>query len=461
MRRLTVLITIIFLILSASVTLADMVPVSPEYWMRQGGTPAPNEILHTVRDGESLYSIAALYGVTVESIAALNNITDFNVVLVGQQLRIPAGGAVATTVPLVEQSAGSTALLTPVPMNAASNVGFAFGVQAFLQGQDVTQVVSSVQDLGTTWVKLRINWADYETTRGQIDFAGMDARVKPFTDMGLNVLLTLASAPAWARSTTVEQGPPIVNQDFANFVGQVAAHYQGEVKAYEIWTEPNVRREWNGKPISPSEYVNLLAVAYNAVKLADPAALVVTAGLAPTAENDGVNAVDDRQFLRGMYAAGAANFSDAVGAQPSGWANPPDSTCCGNNRPAVPAWDDQPAFFFLETLRAYRQIMNDNGDSGAFIWVTGFGWGSSDGIGAPVNPDFGFVTYTDAQEQGQYAVRAFQLGRDLSYVGPMFLSNLNGCVVFGESRTECYWSLLDDTGAPRPIFESVQAATLQ
>jgi hypothetical protein len=289
----------------------------------------------------------------------------------------------------------------------------------------------------------------------------MDARVKPFIDSGSHVLLTLTAAPAWARSTTVEQGPPIMNQDFANFAGQVAAHYSRNVRAYEIWTEPNVRREWNGKPLSAADYVNLLALAYNAIKLADSSALVVTAGLAPTAENDGVNAIDDRQFLRGMYAAGAADFSDAIGAQPGGWANPPDSTCCSNNRPAVPAWDDQSAFFFLETLQNYRQIMNENGDSGTFIWVTGFGWGSTDGIGAPVNPDFGYVVYTDAQEQGQYTVQAFQIGRDLSYVGPMFLSNLDGCTALGEGRTECYWSLLDSSGSPRPVFDAVQAATLQ
>ncbi len=456
MRRLIVLLTIVFLIFSASVTLADVVPISPEHDARQGGTPAP--IIHTVRDGESLYSIAALYNVTVEAIAQLNGITDFNVVLVGQQIQIPGtGGTLATTVPLVEQQQPS-GVVTPVPVNEASNVGFAFGVQVFTPTETV---VASVQELGTTWVKLRINWADFETTRGQIDFAGMDARVKPFTDSGIHVLLTLTAAPAWARSTTVEQGPPIMNQDFANFAGQVAAHYRSSVQAYEIWTEPNVRREWNGKPLNAVEYVNLLALAYNAIKLADPSALVVTAGLAPTAENDGVNAIDDRQFLREMYVAGVANFSDAIGAQPAGWANPPDSTCCSNNRPAVPAWDDQPAFFFLETLQSYRQIMNENGDSGTFIWVTGFGWGSTDGISAPVNPDFGYVVYTDAQEQGQYTVRAFQIGRDLSYVGPMFLSNLNGCTALGETRTECYWSLLDSSGSPRPVFDAVQAATLQ
>ncbi len=448
MRRVIFLCGLIIFMMSTSLALAG----APQSGASQEATPAP--IVHTVRDGESLFSIAALYGVTVESIAQANSITDFNVVLVGQQLQIPAANA-PTTVPVVP--AGQ---ITPFPVNEAENVGFAFGVQAFVPGDDVSQTVSAVQDLGVSWVKIRLDWADFETTRGQINFAAMDARVLPFDQAGKNILVTLASAPIWARPSDVDRSPPIVNEDFGAFVNQVAAHYAGVVDAYEIWTEPNVRREWDGKPLSAVSYVELLKVAYNAVKAADPAALVVTAGLAPTAENDGVNAIDDRQFLREMYAAGAAEFSDAIGAQPGGWANPPDSTCCGNNRPAVPAWDDQPAFFFLETLRAYRQIMNDNDDSGTFIWVTGFGWGSAADSTSPIGIDFGYVAYTDAQEQSQYTVRAFQIGRDLSYVGPMFVANLNGCQVFGEGRAECYWSLVDAAGMARPVFQAVQAATL-
>src|SRR5690606_36100890 len=145
------------------------------------------------------------------------------------------------------------------------------------------------------------------------------------------------------------------------------------------------------------------------------------------ATNDGVTAVADRVFLEQMYQAGIAPFADAIGVHPSGFGNPPDADCCGNNRPAVTGWDDQAAFFFLETLRDYRAIQNRYDDSGAFLWVTSFGWGSAEGINTVLNPDYGYVAFTDAQEQAQYMVRAYQLARDLSYVGPMFLDNLNIC----------------------------------
>lgn len=45
---------------------------------------------HTVQRGETLASIAAQYGVTVADIAAANNITNPNLISVGQELIIPA-----------------------------------------------------------------------------------------------------------------------------------------------------------------------------------------------------------------------------------------------------------------------------------------------------------------------------------------------------------------------------------
>jgi LysM repeat protein len=56
-------------------------------------TPAPPApILHTVQSGETLGAIAERYGVTVEDILLANNLTDPNVLAVGQQLLIPIGG---------------------------------------------------------------------------------------------------------------------------------------------------------------------------------------------------------------------------------------------------------------------------------------------------------------------------------------------------------------------------------
>lgn len=47
-------------------------------------------IQHTVVRGETLFAIANKYGVLPDALAAANGITDFNQVLVGQVLLVPA-----------------------------------------------------------------------------------------------------------------------------------------------------------------------------------------------------------------------------------------------------------------------------------------------------------------------------------------------------------------------------------
>jgi LysM repeat protein len=428
-------------------------------------TPAPSAggTVHIVQPGENLFRIALRYNLLTTIVAAYNNLENPGMIYVGQEIRIPPAGYTmaqpqptpvpeATAVPAVELT------ITPPPSEAA-NVGFAYGVYVQLPNQDMASVIQKTDDLGVTWVKQYVDWALYEASPGNINWVPLDEMVDAIDNAGFNILLTVSSAPSWARDTNVDKGPPTDYQTYANFVGELAARYEGRVDAYEIWNEPNLQREWHTpKGLSAENYVALLKLAYAAIKQADPQAIVMSGGLAPTGINDPAYAIDDRVFFSQMYAAGVAEWADAIGAHPNGWANPPDSTCCQNNRPAVSGWDDHPSFFFKETLRAYRDIMKQNGDSGTYIWATEFGWGSNDGLNIEPPEGLGFVAFTSLDEQAQYILRAYQLGREMGYVGPMFLSNLNYCQVVGVSGEQCFWSLLDPAGNPRPAYLALKDA---
>jgi LysM repeat protein len=50
-------------------------------------------LIHVVRPGENLYRIALRYGTTVRAIAAANHISNPNLIYVGQRLVIPTGGS--------------------------------------------------------------------------------------------------------------------------------------------------------------------------------------------------------------------------------------------------------------------------------------------------------------------------------------------------------------------------------
>lgn len=415
--------------------------------------PADTTTIYTVVRGDTLQRIAVKTNTSIAELVRLNTIRNPNIIYVGQTLLIPAGAAPPVVVPTQQPEPTSMAAAI------ATGYGFSYGIQAFFLGEDTPAIVNDIQELGIPWVKVPVYWRDMETEKGQIDFATLDRVVEALLAADRNILLTVSTAPVWARASIDEDGPPDNFADYGLFMAALAQRYAGRVQAYEIWSEPNLRREWNSTihSISTASYIELLRVGYSAVKAADPQAVVVSAGLAPTGFNDGVNAINDRLYLRDLYAAGLAATSDAVGAHPQGWANPPDAICCAPSVGVTTHYQD-PSFYFLNTLNDYREIMTANNDGGTAIWVTKFGWGTSEDTDPPSETNI-FVTYTSLEEQAGYIPRGFEIGERLGFVGPMFLYNLNGCLPQLPSAETCYYSLIGPEGTPRPAFNVVQQLT--
>ncbi len=459
----------------------------------QTPTPLPqNEtITYRVQPGDTLLRIAARYNTTVANLVQLNNLRNPNFIYVGQNLIIQQGAApvneqaaVLTPTPEtppaeeVVQAPETTETAAPVAAVAeagstAASPGFASGVVAFLPGQNIDTTVAQISTLGVGWVKVIVNWRDLEPAQGQYQFNELDAIVDALAGAGISILFTVSTAPDWSRPGLLdEDGPPTDFSTYAAFVGELASRYSGQVQAYQIWNEPNLRREWNSieaydaagnpsevfYPIGAATYIELLRQAYNAIKNADPTALVISAGLAPTGFDDGINAINDRRFLNDLYALGLVLVSDGIGAHPGGWANPPDANCCTPAEGVLTHFEDR-SFYFLDTLTDYRRIMEQNGDADTEIWVTKFGWGSSADT-APITDErnvYIYVNYTDLTEQANYVLEGFNIGASLGYVGPMFVDNLNACQAFGSGSPLCYFSLYGPDGSPRPVFDAVSS----
>jgi LysM repeat protein len=426
-------------------------------------TPAATET-YTIQRGDTLFRIAIRFRTSVAQLTALNNIANPNIVYAGQVLKIPTGsGTLASVItptgaPQPTSASGGAQPTADQGGGTTAGYGFDYGVEAFLVDQDLPKLISEIDSLDVSWVKQTIYWRDFEPVKGQIDFATLDNIVNGLSGANLKILFTVTAAPSWARRYVLEDGPAENNADYLAFIGALAQRYAGKVQAYEIWDEPNRRAEWSctetaEKPaFCPLSYISLLQAAYQTVKASDPNALIISAGLSPTGFNDGVNAIDDRTFLRQLYANGLAQVSDAIGAHPFGWANPPDSLCCAAPV-GVETHYENPSFYFRATLSDYRQIMLDMQDSGTPIWVTKFGWGTSEDTQPPSESQV-FLTYTSLGEQAIYVPRAFELGAEFGFVGPMFVDNLNGCQVANPDN--CYYALIGPDGVPRPIFGAVR-----
>jgi len=211
------------------------------------------------------------------------------------------------------------------------------------------RILSLAAEAGFNWIVEVFSWQEIEPVPGEYHWERTDWLVQACRYYGLRLVARLDHPPEWAFSQD-ENGPPVDAKAYARFAGTVAQRYQGKVQAYIIWNEPNLAQEWGGRPPDPAAYVELLEVAYHAIKKADPQAMVVSAGLAPTNLLD-ETAMDDRLFLREMYAAGAKPFFDVLGAHPYGFAYPPDDP---------PGTHEGLNFSRLAEL---RQIMVENADA--------------------------------------------------------------------------------------------------
>ena len=174
---------------------------------------------------------------------------------------------------------------------------------------------------GFRWVKQWFAWNDIEAAaKGQFDWSIPDRVVDQVERHGLKLLARVDREPKWAAP------PPGNANDFVDFLTALATRYRGRIHAYQIWNEPNLAREWGDRPPNAAEYVRMLRMAYQAIKAADPSAIVITAGMAPTGTCCDI-AVPDTDYYRQMYQAMGGNsdgYFDMLGVHGAGFAAAPE-----------------------------------------------------------------------------------------------------------------------------------------
>ena len=331
------------------------------------------------------------------------------------------------TAPVAEQPAAAAAVPAASPVTAPvaqpnTSAGFAYGITASLWQGDRQSVVNAVKQLGFSWVKKQVRWEFAEPERGAINWQEMDTTVDAMSSNGINLMFSVVTSPGWARPTLGGTGgPPEDFQLFANFLGAIAGRYCGRLQAIEVWNEQNLRREWEGFPLEPASYMDLLKRSYNAIKGACPQMLVISGATTPAGYSD--VAFDDIDYLRGMYQHGLKSYSDGIGIHPSGFANPPtvtfedwtsgqyDSLSHVNHR----------SFYFLSTLRESRKVMEQYGDTAKKLWPTEFGWGST----PSPHPGYEYEARIDEATQARWIVDAFNIMAGSGYVAVPMLWNLN------------------------------------
>jgi len=322
-----------------------------------------------------------------------------------------------------------------------------YGVQAFLWWRVETahRDLGLARDAGFTWVKQVFAWSDIEPLPKHYDFRHSDRVVYMANEFGLDILARLDFPPKWAQANCPAQGPPKNSQDFADFAFALASRYKGRIRAYAIWNEPNLAREWCGRTPNAAEYVELLKAGYQAIKRADPEAWVVSAGLTPTGTQPPV-AIPDDVYLEQMYQAGAKNYFDILGVHAAGYRAPPEVSPdeAAANKEAYGG----ERFFTFRRVEDLRRIMVKYGDENKQVAVLEFGWTSDP------RPDSPYSWHAVTEEQkGAYAVRAYQWAKKnwAPWIGVMILIYIAD-PDWTKEREEYWWAITEPWGSPRAAY---------
>jgi spore germination protein YaaH len=343
-------------------------------------------------------------------------------------------------------SAAPVATKPPVaPVAPASNFRgknmFAYGAQLNWTNRDG---LDDLARMGFKWAKIQVRWCDFESNRGQIDYSQLDRFVNAAGSKGIKVLFSVVCAPNWSRADRGAggSGPPDDMQDAANFMGNLAGKYCGSaLGAIEVWNEHNLLTEWHGKPISAPMYMDMLKRSYTAIKARCPSIIVVSGAPTPTGVTSNV-AIDDVAFLHQLYQNGLKDYSDAIGAHPSGFCNAPDARV-GAPNPCGGQFNNHRSFFFRETMESYRAVMVQYGDADKQIWPTEFGWG----VDPSPKPGYEYEKNISTDMQAQWLKQAYQMMKAWGWVGVAILWNLD------------FMDMNNETGAfhvvGRPAFDAL------
>jgi hypothetical protein len=257
------------------------------------------------------------------------------------------------------------------------------GANLFL-GREVEEwklrkTLEMAQEAGLGWVKQQFPWEEIEPVRKgeffdermrQDSWGKYDRMVNLCEEYGLQIIARLDRPPGWTREdNTLKERPPDNLEDYGDFVYTFVDRYRGRIRYVQIWNEPNIFPEWGNRPVDPAGYVDLLRIAYQRAKEADPNVYVLSAPLAITLgqvhpEPDRWISMNEIQFLDEMYQAGAKEYFDILSANAFGMDSPPEE----------PA---QEKVLNFQRVLFLRQVMERYGDAEKPIWFNEYAWNAS------------------------------------------------------------------------------------
>ncbi len=367
-----------------------------------------------------------------------------------------AGQAEPTRTPKPTKTPEPTAGPPPAPPKKPLRMNSPeYGVQAFLwwRPELAERDLLKVKEMGFTWVKQGFGWRDIEGEKGKFDWSHTDHIVYTANQYGgIDIMARVDHQPQWARQGCSLQGPPANMKDFTDFLTAMATRYKGRIRAYEVWNEPNLAREWCDQRPDPRAYAAMLKAAYAAIKAADPDAMVISAGLSPTGTND-QTAMPDDVYLDQLYQAMGGKsdgYFDVLGVHAPGYKAAPEVS--PDEAAANKAAYGGERFFTFRRVEDLRKIMEKYGDTNKQVAVLEMGWTSDE-----VNPSYKWHAVSEEQK-ADYLVRAYEYAKKnwspwIGLMTTIYIADPD----WTDKDEQYWWAITDPDGTPRPAFNALKA----
>jgi polysaccharide biosynthesis protein PslG len=134
---------------------------------------------------------------------------------------------------------------------------------------------------GVDLLRISFGWDGIEEEQGQYEWLFWDDFVRTAVDdYGITLIPYIMYTPMWNASQQDDnfwRSPPVDYDAFGEFVYHLVSRYRDRIKSWELWNEADIVQWWTG---TPAEFARLVKVGSEAVRRADPEAIVVLGGIA-------------------------------------------------------------------------------------------------------------------------------------------------------------------------------------
>jgi polysaccharide biosynthesis protein PslG len=219
------------------------------------------------------------------------------------------------------------------PLPAADCPGLELGVNSSLAfqadpGSRAATVAALEEQLGASVVRDSLLWHEIEPVEGERNWARTDGLVEDLRAAGIEPTFAVFGSPSWANGVAEStpdhylyvppRGPEFDGwlQRYSDFLAAAVERYQGFVRRWEIWNEPNLAVFWPPRP-DPAAYRQVYETLRATILRVDPAAEVAVGGLGALAVASNPD-ISGLAFLRHLARAEAPLDNVAVHAYTSG-----------------------------------------------------------------------------------------------------------------------------------------------